>query len=142
VRAGTKTEIACPPERVFDLVADMRNETQWNSRVTSAELRSAEPIGQGSQFSVVNSGTAYDVTITRYERPSRLAFEARGKPDLGIEYAFTPNGAGTDFEGELDFRPRGALRMVFALLAPVIRRDVRKQYAALKALCEGRTSSS
>jgi hypothetical protein len=136
MRVATRTGIACPPERVFDLVADMRNEIQWNRRVSSAELHSAEPVGQDSRFAVVNSGTTYEVTITTFERPSRLVFEARGNPDLGIEYAFTPNGAGTDFASELDFRPRGVSKVVFALLAPVIRRDVRKQYAALKALCE------
>jgi hypothetical protein len=29
------------------------------------------------------------------------------------------------------------LKMMFAVLAPVIRRNVPKQYASLKALCEG-----
>jgi uncharacterized protein YndB with AHSA1/START domain len=77
---STTTRIACPPEKVFDLVADLRNDTQWNSRVSHAELRSPEPIGLGSRFGLVNGGTAYDVTITGYERPSRLVFEASGKP--------------------------------------------------------------
>ena len=131
-----RTEIDCPPEQVFDLVADMRNETQWNSRATSAELRSAEPIELGSRFAIVNGGTAYEVTITTYERPSRLVFEASGNPDLTITYLFTPSGEGTDLDGDLEFRPRGFLKVLFLLLAPVIRRDVPKQYASLKGLCE------
>jgi hypothetical protein len=45
VRVAATTRIACPPERVFDTLADLRNEAQWNGRVSSAELRSAEPIG-------------------------------------------------------------------------------------------------
>src|SRR5436305_14518237 len=84
VQVTTRTGIACPPEQVFDTLADLRNETQWNSRVSSAELRSAEPIGPGSRFAIVNGGTPYDVTITTYERPSRLALAASGKPDLRI----------------------------------------------------------
>jgi uncharacterized protein YndB with AHSA1/START domain len=133
---STTTRIACPPEKVFDLVADLRNDTQWNSRVSHAELRSPEPIGLGSRFGLVNGGTAYDVTITGYDRPSRLVFEASGKPDLTIVYTFTPTGEGTELGSEFDFRPRGALKVLLPLLGPVIRRDVPKQHASLKALCE------
>jgi Polyketide cyclase / dehydrase and lipid transport len=78
VRATATTHIACPPEQVFDVVADMRNETEWNSRVSSAELQSTEPIELGSRFAVVNGGTRYDVTITTYDRPSRTTTRARG----------------------------------------------------------------
>jgi uncharacterized protein YndB with AHSA1/START domain len=143
VRVTATTRIACPPEDVFDILADLRNDTRWNSRVSSAELQSPEPIGQGSRFAVVNGGTPYDVTITSYERPSRLVFDASGKPDLTIACTLTPTSEGTELESDFDFRPRGALKVVFPLLAPVIRRDVPKQYASLKALCEtnpGKTS--
>jgi hypothetical protein len=136
VRVTATTRIACPSEQVFDTLADMRNERQWNSRVSSAELRSAEPIELGSRFSVVNGGTGYDVTITTYQRPSRLVFEASGKPDLTIAYTFTSTGDGTELESDFDFRPRGILKVLFLLVAPVIRRDIPKQYASLKALCE------
>lgn len=136
MRIATRTGIACPPEQVFDMVADMRNETQWSRRVSSAELRTGEPIELGSRFSIVNGGTPYEVTITTYDRPSRLVFEASGKPDLTIAYTFKPTSEGTDLESDFDFRPRGVLRVLFPLLAPVIRRDVPKQYASLKALCE------
>jgi uncharacterized protein YndB with AHSA1/START domain len=136
VRVTTTTRIACPPEEVFDLLADLRNDPQWNSRVSSAELRSPEPIGLGSRFAIVNGGTAYDVTISGYERPSRLELEAKGNPELTIACTLTPTGDATELEGDFDFRPRGALKVVFPLLAPVIRRDVPKQYASFKALCE------
>ena len=76
MRVTATTRIACPPENVFDMLADLRNDRQWNSRVSRAELRSPEPIEVGSRFAIVNGGTAYDVTITTYDRPSRLVFEA------------------------------------------------------------------
>jgi uncharacterized protein YndB with AHSA1/START domain len=144
VRVTTTTRIACPPEQLFDTLADLRNEPQWNSRVSTAELRntelrSTESIGQGSRFAIVNGGTPYDVTITTYDRASRLVLEASGKPDLTIAYTFTPTGDGTQLESDFDFRPTGALKLVFALLGPVIRRDVGKQFASLKALCERST---
>ena len=136
MRVTTTTRIACPPENVFDMLADLRNDTQWNSRVSRAELRSPEPIGLGSRFAIVNGGTPYDVTITSYDRPSRLVFEASGKPDLTIASALTRRGDETELESDFDFRPRGVLKVLFPVLAPVIRRDVPKQFASLKALCE------
>src|SRR5689334_22988256 len=101
----------------------MRNETQWNSRVSSAVLQSAEPIGVGSRFAIVNGGTAYAVTITTYDRPSRLVFEASGNPDLTVAYALTPTDDGAELQSDFDFRPKGLLKVLFSLLAPVIRRD-------------------
>ncbi|HEX3266644.1 MAG TPA: SRPBCC family protein [Gaiellaceae bacterium] len=136
MRVATTTRIACPPERVFDILADLRNDTEWNSRVTSAELQNPEPIGQGSRFALVNGGSEYDVTITTYERPSRLVYEASGNPDLTIACSFTPTEEGTELDSDFDFRPKGPLKVLFPLLGPVIRRDVPKQYASLKALCE------
>jgi uncharacterized protein YndB with AHSA1/START domain len=136
VRVTATTRIACPPETVFDTLADLRNDPRWNSRVSRAELQSAEPVGLGSRFAIVNGGTAYDVAITSYDRPSRLVLEASGNPDLTIASKLTPDGDGTQLESDFDFRPKGALKVLFPLLAPVIRRDVPKQYASLKALCE------
>jgi uncharacterized protein YndB with AHSA1/START domain len=136
MRAAATIEIAAPPERVFDTLADMRNETQWNSGVSVAELRSDEPLAGGSRFHVVNNKTPYDVTLQTYDRPSRLVFEGAGKPDVTITYALTPSAKGTEIAAELVFRPKGLFVPLFAVLAPVIRRDVRKQFASLKALCE------
>ncbi len=136
MRAAATLEIAAPLERVFDMLADMRNETQWNSGVSAAELRSDEPVAGGARFHVVNNKTPYEVTLQTYDRPSRLVFEATGKPDVTITYELTPSAAGTEVAGELVFRPRGLFVPLFAVLAPVIRRDVRKQFASLKSLCE------
>jgi uncharacterized protein YndB with AHSA1/START domain len=136
LRATATTRIACAPERVFDVLADLRREPEWNSRVTDAELVSGEPIGLGSRFSIVNGGSSFEVTLAEYERPTRLVFEAKGKPDLTITYTFASDEKGTKLESALDFRPTGALKAVFAVLGPVIRRNVPKQYASLKTLCE------
>jgi uncharacterized protein YndB with AHSA1/START domain len=138
MRVRTSTRIESPPEKVFDTLADVRNDPQWNSRITSADLRSPEPIGQGSRFSMVNGGSPYDVTITTHDRPSRLVLEAHGKPDLTIAYTLSPAGGGTDLDSDFDFRPTGAQKLLFALLRPVISREIPKQFAALKEFCERR----
>jgi hypothetical protein len=72
------------------------------------------------------------VRIVTYDQPSRLVFEASGNPDLTIACTFTPTCEGSELESDFDFRRRGALKMSFPLLAPVIRREVPKQNATLK----------
>ena len=64
-------QIACTPEVAFDLMADARNEPEWNSQVSATELKSGEPIAAGSQFVIVNRGEAFDATILTYDRPGR-----------------------------------------------------------------------
>ena len=136
MRVSASTRIDTSPEKVFDTLADVRNDARWNSRVTSADLRSPEPIGPGSRFAMVNGGTSYDVEITTHDRPSRLVLEAHGKPDLTIAYTLTPVGGGTDLESDFDFRPTGAQKVLFTLVGPLIRREIPKQFASLKAFCE------
>jgi uncharacterized protein YndB with AHSA1/START domain len=142
MRAAATLEIACSPKHVFDTLADMRNETEWNSGVSLAELRSEEPVGAGSRFHVVNNKTPYEVTVQTYERPSLLVFEATGKPDISITYKLTRSGKGTELSGELVFRPKGVFVPLFAALAPVIRRDVRMQFGSLKSFCEERSAAT
>jgi len=136
MRVRASTRIDSSPEKVFDTLADVRNDARWNSRVSSADLRSPEPIALGSRFAIVNGGSPYDVTITTHDRPSRLVLEAHGKPDLRIAYTLTPVGGGTDLDSDFDFRPTGAQKVLFALVGPVIRREIPKQFAALKVFCE------
>lgn len=40
-----------------------------------------------------------------------------------------------------DFRPRGALKVLFAVMKPVIDGDVKKQSVSLKVLCERRAGA-
>jgi hypothetical protein len=136
VDAAATVTVESPPETVFDAIADARNELRWNSRVSSAELRSGEPIALGSKFVVVNSGTSYDLTITTYDRPTRLVFEGVGNPDVTIAYTFSSSGERTEMSSAFDFRPNGISKLLFAVLAPLIRRDVRKQFASFKTMCE------
>ena len=132
------TRIDSPPEQVFDTLADVRNDARWNSRVSSADLRSPEPIGLGSQFAMVNGGSPYDVTITTHDRPSRLVIEAHGKPDLTIAYTVTPVDGGTGPPQRLRLPPDGcseaAVRARWAADPPGDTQTVRRAEVVLRLL--------
>jgi len=129
--------IEAPIGRVFDLMADTRNEPRWNSRVSSAALVSELPIGRGSEFSTVNRGRTFRAVITEYERPSHLRFDVTGDamPVQG-RLAFTEHGEGTQMTGSFDFTGQGAMKVMLPVMAPLIRRDFPQQMASFKAFCE------
>ena len=130
--------IHCPAETAFDLMADARNESTWNSQVSRSELLSGEPVGSGSRFLVVNRGQEYTGTISAYERPTRLVFEVTGKPmDITGSFTFGADGDGTALDAEFDFRPKGAMKLLFPLMTPMVRRDLPRQLASFGAFCEG-----
>src|SRR6476661_2525870 len=107
-------QIACAPEVAFDLMADVRHEPEWNSQVSRTELTSGEPVAAGSRFVIVNRGEEFDATISTYDRPRTLQFQAAGSMELVIDYVFAARDGGTHMTASYDFRPRGALKVLFA----------------------------
>jgi Polyketide cyclase / dehydrase and lipid transport len=106
--------------------------------VTRSELVSDEPVGPGSRFVTVNRGQEYDATITTYEPPERLGFEVTGKQmEITATFTFAAVDGGTELTGRFDFRPKGVMKLIFPLVRPMIRRDLPKQSAGFKTLCEG-----
>jgi Polyketide cyclase / dehydrase and lipid transport len=132
-----RMQIACPQSKAFDLMADARNELKWNDDVSAVELRSDEPIGQGSTFIVVNRGREDEATITQFDRLERLAFAVASKQmDIDIRYTFEVAEGGTLAVGIFDAEPKGAMKFLMPLLMPLIKRGLAKQHANFIRLCE------
>lgn len=137
-------QIGCSPATAFDLMADVRNETEWNDGVTRAEMTTEDPVGEGSAFVTDHGGPLGQIesTIVVYDRPRRLEFAATSKRmDLGISLTFTAAGAGTLVHGVYEPMPKGFMAVLFPLLRPMIRRDMAKQHQHFRELCESREQS-
>jgi uncharacterized membrane protein len=129
--------IEAPIGRVFDLMADTRNEPAWNSQVSSAELVSGEPVGAGSEFTTVNRGRTFRAVLTEYDRPRHLGYEVTGKPmAIRASLDFAEHGESTEMTGAFDFTGFGAMKVMLPLMAGAIRRDFPRQMASFKAFCE------
>ncbi len=136
--------IDCPPHIVFDCMADVRNEAEWNDDVSRATMTSEGPVGQGSEFVTVHGAPLGDIAskITTYERPGRLEFSATNKRmDMNLSLTFIPTGSGTTMSLTVVPEPKGVMRALFPLLRPMIRRDMAKQHQNLKSLCEQRAQT-
>ncbi len=117
-------------------MADARNESKWNSRVSRSELLSGEPIGLGSRVRVVNGRSRVRRDRFLYEHPRRVAFDVTGKHmDLTGSFTFAADSEGTML-AEFDFRPKGVIKLVFPLMTPLVRRDLRRQLASFRLFCE------
>ena len=73
---------------VFNVLADARNEVQWNEGVSHAALVTDEPIRQGSQFVVEDKRGQHDVEITLVHGAS-LSLHRRGEDPIIISYERT-----------------------------------------------------
>ena len=131
--------IARPRTEVFDLMADARKETVWNSQVASGELVSDEPIGLGSRFVTVNRGQSYDATITACDPPHEIAFDVVGKTlKIVGRFRFADLSGNTVLRANFDMTPLGFMKVLLPLMSPMVRRDFPKQLNSFKAFSESR----
>jgi hypothetical protein len=129
--------IKCPAAKAFDLMADARNETRWNSGVSQVELKSGEPISEGTQFMVVDKRGQHDAKITAHNRPQELSFVVHdARMDIDIDYALTEANGVTTMTGRFNAKGKGLMRFLLPLLVPLIRRDLAKEHARFIRLCE------
>ena len=131
--------ISQPPEKVFDIVADSRNEPAYNRSMIGAELLTPPPIGQGTRFRarIGRSGVEMLVELTEFDRPLRLGSRTTS-PVMNTHGAitFTADGEGTVMSWDWQVQPRGWLRMLGPFLGPIGGRMERKIWTGLKRYLE------
>ncbi len=131
--------IAVPRERVFDVVADSRNEPSFNPAMTEAEMLTPEPVGLGSRFRVRmgRTGTVMLVELTHFDRPRRLgSLTTSSMMETSGSLTFTPDADGTVMAWDWRVRPQGWLRTLGPLVGPLGRRMERGIWTGLKRRLE------
>ena len=116
------------PAEVFDYVADLDNEPQWNPDASNVEKKTAGEIGRGTVFEEDFKGVGhYITTIDVYERPAKLRFDARNpRTDALVEFGFTPSGGWTQVECTVQLTMKGFMRLIEPLISPMVRRQIRR----------------
>jgi uncharacterized protein YndB with AHSA1/START domain len=139
-------EIEAPPERVFACIYESEHLKQWLPNLVENEVLAPEERGVGSKFRQVylENGRRMEMTgvVVGFERNRYLACEIRGKMfDLNVEYRLENLGGRTRLtqSSQVLFNNL-AMKVMSALLAPVIKKASRKQldsgFAKLKDLAE------
>jgi hypothetical protein len=133
--------IGRPGEEVFDFVADERN--RYDPRLQETEKLTPGPLGRGTRFRSVTTSAGRPVEmvveIVEYERPRRLVTStSTSSMVIGSTLDFEAVPEGTRIRWSSELEPRGVLRVLGPILAPIGRRRARTIYAHLeRALEEG-----
>jgi hypothetical protein len=124
--------IGRPVDRVFDFVADQRNEPRYNPHMVRADKATGGPVGPGTVFRSAARSMGRTATmlieLTAYDRPRRLAqITVMRQADIDGTLTFEPAPGGTRMRWSWRVRPKGAAR----LLGPLINWQGRRQERAI-----------
>jgi hypothetical protein len=130
-----------PVDVVFDEVSDIRNEPTYNPNMISAELKTEEPIGKGSEFSakVKSRNDTMDMSITYTEfRKSEYIGSHTISSNMVVNggLAFSSNDNGTLLEWNWDVRLSGNLKLFTPLVSMLGNRQEYEIWQGLKAKLE------
>ena len=141
IEASSEEILDCPPEEVFDFLADARNEPAWNPDVITVEQTTPGPVGRGTtrRGDYRHIGTV-ESTIVAFDRPRRLGFRAVGRQaEISLEFTFAGTGDGRtrmQVHGALSLK--GPLRLAEgALRGPVTQQYAERARAVKRALDGG-----
>ncbi|MBM3810533.1 MAG: hypothetical protein FJW20_02740 [Acidimicrobiia bacterium] len=134
VEAAVSIDIASPPERVWEMVAEMENLPRWSSEISSAEQIGENP----KRYRVSGAGGDAEYEIISAEPPRRLvarmtssSFNVTGNWDLAIE----PAGQGSRIRVRMKMNIGNPLFRFFSLFMDVGEQE-RKTLESLKAYLE------
>jgi len=122
IEIKTEAEFRCTPERIFEYMADTRNEFEWNAQVKAMEKISGGEVTLGTRFrGNYDKLGPMDIEITEFNKPSRLDFKAVSKPlDMNITIGFTPTPVGTKMQLLMSMKPKGIMKVI----APFIKSKI------------------
>jgi len=124
----TIIDILAPPERVWDVVADVPRWPEWTPSVLTAVALDAGPVGAGSRFRLRQPGNLPAVwTVTEWHPGAGFTWVTR-MPGLEAtaEHEIVPDRAGSRLTLRVTFR--GALAgLVTRLAGPMTRRFLRME---------------
>ena len=136
--AHAQIEIGAPIERVFDYVADARNEPAWLPGAQAVAKTSDGPVELGTRFDGIYARAGrVSLEIVDFKRPHRVTFRARSRivafDDL-IELS-EANGA-TRLAARMSAQPRGVMRLARPLMARTMRQQFEANWLHLKRALE------
>ena len=135
-------EISQPPDRVFDYLADMRNEPKWLPGASDVRLTTQGDVGLDSNFegTYARAGTVR-CRITEHQRPQRLTIHGEAK---GMTFddtiVLTASDAGTRLDAVMRTAPKGLFKLVAPMMGRVIEKQFQSNWDRLKVVLESTPS--
>ena len=136
--------INAPPERVWDVIADLPGQKRWMVDLRSIEFTSEQHEGEGAVIEVTSELFGLPLVkdrmrITKWQPPTRFDVEHIGQFTGAGEFILQPVAGGTLFTWREVFKPPLGLlgEIGFALVVgPHLRSVFRRSMANVKRLSE------
>jgi uncharacterized protein YndB with AHSA1/START domain len=114
-------DIAAPPEKVFDYLADFARHAEWSTSVSALEQITPGPVGVGTEFKSNETLPQEFVSfakITALDAPTRVAWESTDHQVFRTvwELEMTPSAGGTHLVQRVTFYPISAFGNEFLLI--------------------------
>jgi uncharacterized protein YndB with AHSA1/START domain len=142
-----EAEIRASAERVFSLLADLRDYDRWLPRSSAfhgTATISEGPIAVGTTYVEPGPLGTRHGTVTAMDRPTRLAFEqpmtlkprALGVIGIKLFHTLTPGYAAVHLLRALELKPQGPIRLGMPFVARMFRAENERMMRTLKAYAE------
>ena len=137
-----EVRVGRPPGAVAAYMTDPANDPEWIGGVREAHLQGDPPIAVGSRVARVASFLGRRVEYVNEVvalDAEHLDMRSVVAPfPMHITYSFAPDGNGTVVRNRVRGEPGGFFARFGPLLAPMVRRSVRKDLERLRELLEAR----
>ena len=143
-----EADIEASAERVFALLADLRDYDRWlpNSAAFRGTVRISEgPIAVGTTYLEPGPFGTRRGTVTRMDAPTQLCFEQPmtlkprllGSIGIKLAHTLTPRGpASVHLSRVLELSPRGPVVLLMPVILPAFRGENLRMLQTLKAYAE------
>jgi uncharacterized protein YndB with AHSA1/START domain len=142
-----ETEICASAERVFALLAELRDYDRWlpnSSAFRGTNSISEGPIGVGTTYIEPGPFGVRHGRVTVFVPPTRLAFEqpmtlrpgAMGMIGIRLSMNLMPGAGSVRVRRELELDPQGPVRVVMPLVLPSFRAENARMMRELKDYAE------
>ncbi|MGI8925688.1 MAG: SRPBCC family protein [Tepidiformaceae bacterium] len=133
--------IGAPPERVFAIAGSYENDPRWRGSVTTMRQDPAGAVAAGTKLHEVAKFLGMKVEmkarVDEVQPGRRVAYTSTSTPKPVRGWRdFAPEGDGTLVTIGVEVVAGGSLGGVEGLIAKAVRREVKSELKALKALCE------
>lgn len=147
IKLEFEADIEATAERVFSLLADLRDYDRWlpGSQAFHGTVRISDgPIVVGTSYVEPGPLGRRHGVVTLMDRPTRLAFEQpmtlkprfAGVIGIRLLHTLTPNGATVHLKRELELSPRGPIKLAMSLVVKMFRAENERMMRTLKAYAE------
>jgi len=136
VRFETNIHIDAPPARVWEVMSDVARWTEWAPAVKGAERHDSGPLKLGSSATMdIKGAPKAKWTVTDLEEGAAFTWESDARIKARGYHVVDPDGEGSRVT--LGIVAPGLLATIlWPLIMPVFRRNVRAEAEGLKKRCE------